>query len=85
MKPGFGQQLSRRAAFGADTLLGRHRKHSNRASRHIDEKLNLNNKYIPEAVPELLGMPIFHSLVLRRHIVPAHKAKRKYIHYAAQE
>jgi hypothetical protein len=22
MKPGFGQQLSRRAAFGADTLLG---------------------------------------------------------------
>jgi hypothetical protein len=85
MKPGFGQQLSQRAAFGADILLGRHRKHSNQASQHINEKLNLNNKYILEAVPKLLGMPTFHSLVLRRHMVPAHKAKWKYIHYPAQE
>jgi hypothetical protein len=38
MKPDSEQQLSRRAAFGADTLLGRHRKHSNQANRHINEK-----------------------------------------------
>jgi hypothetical protein len=85
MKPGFRHQLSQRAAFGADTLLGRHRKHSNQASRHINEKRNNRQQYIPEAVPDPLGMPIFHSLVLRWHKVPAYKAKWKYIHYAAQE
>jgi hypothetical protein len=75
MKPDSGQQLSQRAAFGADTLLGRQRKHSNQASWHINEKLNLNNIFIPEAMPKLLGMPTFHSLALCRHIMPAHKAK----------
>jgi hypothetical protein len=85
MKPGFGQQLSRRAAFGADTLLGRHRKHSNQASRHINKKLKNRQQYISEAVTDLFGMPTFHSLVLRHYKVPAHKAKWKYIHYAAQE
>jgi hypothetical protein len=84
MKPDSGQQLSRRVAFGADTLLGRHRKHSNQASRHIN-KTEIKQQYISEAVPVLFGMPTFHSLVLCWHKALAHKAKWKYIHYAAQE
>jgi hypothetical protein len=74
MKPGFGQQLSQRAAFGADTLLGRHRKNSTQASRHIN-KLENKQQYISEALPDRFGMPTFHSLVLCRHKALAHKAK----------
>jgi hypothetical protein len=37
MKSGFGQQISPSAAFGADTLLGQHRKKPNKASRHKTE------------------------------------------------
>jgi hypothetical protein len=80
IKPGFGQQLSRRVAFGADTLLGQHRKHSTQASRHINKNWKWTTTYLGGSARPLRDADI--SFI---SIVPAHKAKWKYIHYAAQE